>query len=262
VVVSRPFCRPGAGGMARLDAWLLRAVDCVVVTGAEEAERCIDFGLPRSKIRTVRPGISPVAEGARPGQLEGTQSGVRYIACAGPIESHKNLRMAVWAFGVLDYLYNDLHLMLVGTGPEEARLRKFATDVGVDRLVHFLGDRANLGEYFAAAEAVWVLGSRGGTGSILTAMAAGRPAIAVRTPETAALLGDGETGCLIAPNDPADLARQTRALLNDPERCRRLGEAGRRRIDRDFSVASMVRDQECVYDEVMPNPPTVRAVAG
>jgi glycosyltransferase involved in cell wall biosynthesis len=262
VVVSRPLCRQSSGMVTRFDAWLLRAADRVAVHRTEEAERCLGLGVPRAKIQTVHAGMVPVSDTSTPRPLDGVAPGFRYVACVGPMAPHKNLKMTIWAFGVLDYLYNDLHLLLIGSGPELARLRKFAADVGVGHLIHFLGDRADLAECFTAAEVAWVTGSSGGTGAILSAMAAGRPIIAERTRETAELLGDGEMGRLIAPNDPAELARQTRALLDDSELRHRLGETGRRRIAEDFSPADMVRDYARIYDEVAPNRASVLACAG
>ena len=44
------------------------------------------------------------------------------------------LKDAVWAFDVLHYLYNDLHLLLIGTGSHERPLKAFAWEVGVGPL--------------------------------------------------------------------------------------------------------------------------------
>jgi glycosyltransferase involved in cell wall biosynthesis len=178
------------------------------------------------------------------------EEGRRYIACVGPIESHKRLKDAVWAFDVLHYIYKDLHLLLIGTGPDEPRLRTFVRDVGIEDLVHFLGDRSDLAELFALSELVWVPGRSGGVGAIVEAMAASRPVIATRLPESAELLADGATGCLVPANDPAELSRQTRRLMDDVSLRARMGEAGRQRATREFDAADMVRDYEAIYEEL------------
>ena len=46
------------------------------------------------------------------------------------------------------------------------------------------------------------------------------------------------------------------ALLRDPDRARRLGEAGRRRAASEFGHAAMVRRIESVYREVLGRPAT------
>ena len=71
--------------------------------------------------------------------------------------------------------------------------------------------------------------------------------VASRWPGLAEVIADGETGVLVAPGDKAALARETRALLDDPERRRRLGEAGRRRATERFGAEAMVRNHESLY---------------
>ena len=76
----------------------------------------------------------------------------------------------------------------------------------------------------------------GGVGAALEAMAAGRPVVASRLADLAEIVVDGETGFLVEPNNKAALARQTRLLLDDPQRRRRMGEAGRQRVAEHFRV--------------------------
>ena len=61
------------------------------------------------------------------------------------------------------------------------------------------------------------------------------------------MIADGETGLLVPPGDQAALARETRGLLDDPERRRRLGAAGQRRAAECFGVAALVRAYEALY---------------
>ena len=65
------------------------------------------------------------------------------------------------------------------------------------------------------------------------------------------LVLDGETGVLIPPDDPAALTAAIRRLAADPERSRRMGEAGRRRVIAVFSAEVMAREFEAVYDELL-----------
>lgn len=251
LLVSRPLTGSFPALGKRLNGWLLGGVDCVVISGAEEREQCLRVGVPAARLRLVRAGVRLPAAVSAPSPER------RFIACVGPIESRKGLKDAVWAFDVLHYLYNDLHLLLVGTGPHERQLRAFAQDVGVAHLVHFLGDRADVSDVFAMAEVVWVPGRSGGVGAIMEAMAAGRPIVASRLRDSVELLGDGQAGVLIPPNDPAELARQTRRLLDDADLRQRLGEAGRSRAARDFDGGDMVCDYQSLYEELTLDQPRV-----
>jgi len=147
----------------------------------------------------------------------------------GPLEPVKGFCDAIWAFDILQFLYDDLHLLLVGAGPDEPNLHRFARRTGATGRIHFLGERDDLDEVLGHAEVVW-LPSRADRGTLaaLEAMAAARPVVASRWPGLAEVIADGETGLLVPPGDKAALARQTRLLLDDPALARRLGEAGRR----------------------------------
>jgi glycogen synthase len=69
----------------------------------------------------------------------------------------------------------------------------------------------------------------------LEAMACGTPVVASRVGGIPEVVVDGETGWLVAPGDPAELGGALRHALDDPERARRMGEAGRRRVEAHFS---------------------------
>ena len=70
--------------------------------------------------------------------------------------------------------------------------------------------------------------------------------------ETAAaeLIEDGRQGLLVPPKDPLSLASAICRLAEDPDLARRLAEAGRRRVEEEFSVDAMVRGNLAVYREL------------
>jgi glycogen synthase len=69
----------------------------------------------------------------------------------------------------------------------------------------------------------------------LEAMACGTPVVASRVGGIPEVVVDGETGWLVEPGEPAALGAALRRALADPERARRMGEAGRRRVESHFS---------------------------
>src|SRR5262249_19794866 len=155
----------------------------------------------------LTPGVEPVAELA-PADLPGLPADARVVLGVGPLERHKGFREAVWAFDIVAHVHPAPHLVLVGTGPDRARVADFARAIRIDRPLHLVGRVAALGRWLARAEVVWVPSLReGGHGAALEAMAAGKPVVASRLPGLAELLGDA--GLLATPADKADLARQT-----------------------------------------------------
>ena len=60
---------------------------------------------------------------------------------------------------------------------------------------------------------------------------------------------DGDTGLLVEPGRPEALAAAIRLLLEDPERSRVMGRAGRRRVEAQFSWASVAARTREVYGD-------------
>jgi glycosyltransferase involved in cell wall biosynthesis len=211
LVVSEP--RRG-GRWTALDRQLLKLADAVAGTSAE---------LP--------PAVGPPAPGASPPPDVPLPPGARLVACVGALAPAHGFRDAVWAADILKYAVPDLHLAIVGDGPERVRLRPFIDRVNKARAEEFLylwPPRPDVAALLARAEVVWVPSrSECGRQVLLEAQAAGRPVVASALPGLATLVEDGGTGLLVPPGDPPALARQTRRLLDDPELARRLGSAAR-----------------------------------
>ncbi len=250
VVVSRPLPdRPGARPPP-LDRWLLGRARAVIARGEGEQRRLERQGLAAGRIRLIPPAV-PDAVGAAGGLRRslGLSADDRLVACVGPVEQSKGFRDAVWAFDILQFLFDDLHLIMIGDGPYREELRRFARAIGVPPRIHWVNPPPDVPGLLADFDVVWVP-SRAGGGSnvVLEAMAAGRPVVATPTGDLAAIVADGQTGYIVAAGDKVALARRTRRLLDDPALRRRLGDAGRRRARERFRVADLVRRHAEVYE--------------
>jgi glycosyltransferase involved in cell wall biosynthesis len=87
--------------------------------------------------------------------------------------------------------------------------------------------------------------------SALEAMALGKPVVACRVGGTPEVVVDGETGVLVSPGRPEELAGALEGLLEDPDRARAMGAAGRRRVRDAFDFEQMVSKIEAVYRRVI-----------
>lgn len=98
----------------------------------------------------------------------------------------------------------------------------------------------------------------------LEAMSCGTPVIASATGGIKEVVVDGQTGYLVPfdqdpvtgfPTDPEkfarDLAFQINRLLEDPERCKRFGDAGRRRVEETFSWTAIAKQTIRLYEQVI-----------
>jgi glycogen synthase len=93
----------------------------------------------------------------------------------------------------------------------------------------------------------------------LEAMACGTPVVASRVGGIPEVVVDGETGWLVPPGDPAVLARTLRDALAHPARARRMGEAGRRRVEAHFSWDRIAERTLAVYGDAIAAKAAARA---
>ena len=128
-----------------------------------------------------------------------------------------------------------VRLLLVG-GSEDERsvdwLRSVAAEAGVtDNLRwHSAVPQHELPDFYAAADICAVPSFHESFGLVaLEAMASGTPVVAASVGALRILIRDGETGCLVPSHSPVDFARCVEELLDNPQRRRRMGEAGVRR---------------------------------
>ena len=141
---------------------------------------------------------------------------------------------------------------LVGEGGEQAALESQARALGIADRVRFLGHRDDVPELLAACN-VFVLPSlyEGLPLSVLEAMAAAKPVVATAIDGTGEAVVDGVTGLLVPPADPVRLAGAIRGLLADGALASRMGEEGRARVRREFSLRKMIEGVTGVYDELL-----------
>ena len=145
----------------------------------------------------------------------------------------------------------DATFVLAGEGSLRAEMERRARELGVAGRCLFLGQRSDVPALLAAAD-LFVLPSlfEGLPLSVLEAMAAARPVVATAIGGTDEVVTDGLTGLLVPPRDSAALAAAIRRLQADPALARRLGGAGRERVEREFSSTVTARGAMRIYDEV------------
>ncbi len=153
-------------------------------------------------------------------------------------------------------------LILAGSGPEEARLRRMAAELGIDRDVEFLGSRDDVPALLSAAD-LFVLPSHeeGLPNAVLEAMAAGLPIVATDVGGVREQL-DGGAGVLVPPRDPEALASALGALASAPGRRSSLGRAARERAERRFSWTATVARYAELYRGLTGKGPTQPLLAG
>ncbi|HEV3118197.1 MAG TPA: glycosyltransferase [Gemmataceae bacterium] len=240
----------------RLDLRLLRRADRMVVATCAEAERGQQLGVACERLVAIASGVQCPAAHEQPEKslhrFLRLKDSDRLIVCVGPLQPHKGFYEAIWAFDILHYLYDNLRLVVVGDGPDRGRLEEFVRHILGAGSVHLIGRQPEVLPLLSQAEVVWVPSRTGGGVNVaLEAMAAGRPVVASRVRDLAEVIHDGVGGLLVPPGDKVALARQTRLLLDDPVRARRLGAAARQRVLKEFAAANVIERHTDLYQSVL-----------
>jgi glycosyltransferase involved in cell wall biosynthesis len=243
-----------SGRLSRLDRRLLRQAAAVIASSAGEQGNLVRQGIAVEQVVRIPPGVAPAAAPASATtslrKMLGLDDGARILICAGALEPREGHLDGIWCLDILKYLYPNLHLVLFGEGSDRQRLQSFVRSIGAAANVHFVGWQTEEASLLAQAEVVWIPSRKAsGVDAALGAMAAGRPVVATRVPAANELVVEGETGFLVTPQDKIAMARQTRQLLDDPQRRQRMGEQARQRAESQFSAALLVERAARLYQE-------------
>ncbi len=140
----------------------------------------------------------------------------------------------------------------MGDGPRQAAVERRARELGLADRVPFRGHRDDVARRLARAQ-LFVLASRweGFPRSILEAMRAGLPVVATDVGGVSESVAHGETGRLVPPGRPGELAGALEGLLASPDLRRSMGRAGRARYEERFTFDRMFEETLRVYEEVL-----------
>jgi glycosyltransferase involved in cell wall biosynthesis len=141
--------------------------------------------------------------------------------------------------------------LLVGEAPEGMRLRldSLARSLGIANRIHFAGQQPEPGPWYAAMDVyVHAAESEGLGKTILEAMAHRLPVVAFPVGGVRESVQDGVTGFLPSAGDVEEFARRVERLLRDGALARRMGEAGRERVERHFSPRNMAERMMDLFD--------------
>jgi glycosyltransferase involved in cell wall biosynthesis len=175
------------------------------------------------------------------------------ILFLGRLAPKKRVSDLIRAFNQMEEEY-DAELVIVGEGPQKDELEKLTAELGLTDRVTFAGrvDSDEIPRYYASAE-LFVLPSvwEGHPLTLLEAWAAGCPVIASDVEGIAEFVEHGETGHLVEPEQPAELADALRYAFDNPDERREWGEAARATAQAEFSWETAARKTRRIYDTVV-----------
>jgi len=240
-----------------LDAKVASRIVATTSAYAESSEFLADY---LNKVRIVPNGVD--LDRFRPGlDISGVRERLglkdeRIIFFAGRLVPYKGLEYLLEAFSALCERRNDLRLVLLGTGPLIADLRRRVRVMHLGEMVRFIASvsEEELPRFYAASDVV-VMPSRsrseGFCISALQGMACGKPIVATRVGGVPFLVRDEKTGILVEPKDWRQLFSAISRILENPALAARMGRAGRRRAERFFSWSRVAEMIDRIYEEIL-----------
>lgn len=229
--------------------WLLRRCPALLANSEAARRNAEALGAARAAVH-VLPNVIDVAAmdrtrdviAAVPGAGDdGTASGGRLVVAVGRLVSQKRLDRFLRALALARRDDPALRGVVVGDGPERSELEALARRLGLlPGAVAFLGRRDDVPALLRAAD-VLVLTSdhEGSPNVVLEAMACRRPVVTTPAGEAGAIVVDGETGYVVPFDDLPLMAERLVRLAGSPSLRSAFGEAGRRRVERCYSVAGL-----------------------
>lgn len=226
----------------------------IAVSDRVRKEFIEEIGVPARKVELVHNGIevgAPPAFDASAKRREiGLTDGDRVLCTVGRLAAIKNYGFLLENFPKVLAEFPRTKLIMIGEGPERARLEKMVREMNLENSVFMLGERGDVREWLSLSH-VFLLPSfyEGISIALLEALGLGVPAVATRVGGTPEVIRDGESGLLVAVGDGDGLARAVIGLLKNESDRRRMGEAARNTVEREFNLATISRRYESIYLE-------------
>ena len=231
---------------------LLVTADALPCVSAATAEQFRD-----GPVRVVHDGLAvrhvPVPRAQARAALDVAED-ARAFAVLGRVSPWKGQDVLIGALAADDRLGDAVALVCGapwrGDERHERELRELAARLGVAERVRFLGFRDDVDVVLGAVDAVVVPSTQPDPlpNAALEAAAAGRCVVAAAHGGLTEIVRDGETGLLVAPDDPVALAATLAEL--DPATAERLGAAAAADVLERFAPERLLEEVQDLYDQL------------
>jgi len=170
------------------------------------------------------------------------------VVCA--LRPEKGLDTLIRAFAQLKR--HDITLVIVGSGPEEARLKAVADELNLGDSCHFEPTTSDVASWLSRID-IFVLPSRTEalSNSLMEAMACRCCVVASRVGGNPELVDEGLTGMLFEAGNAEDLAVKLRTLLDAPARTRQMAAAGSAKMAANFTYSRAAMTMQKIYESIL-----------
>lgn len=214
-------------------------------------------GAPSEKLTVVHEGVKvpPKLSAARRAAARARwaiSADTPLLGCVGVLLPDKGQEWLIRALAALRKELPETKLLLAGDGPCRPKLEALARELSVMDAVLFAGFVKEVEMVYAALD-VFLLPSffEALNNSLLAAMACEVPSIAFNRGALGEIIEDGKSGLLVSGPNVEEITASAMKILSSRALAKKLGEAGRRRVEENFSAEHMVEGMIRVYEEIL-----------
>ncbi len=174
------------------------------------------------------------------------------LACSGRLEERKGQEYLVSAMRNI----NNAKIIFAGKADDAYlnRIKTMCNEFNISERVIFAGHRKDVPALLRQIDifAFPVIIGEGFSRAVLEAMAAGKPVIATDDAGNPEAVKDGETGHIVPIKDPEALSEKINDLIRNKEKRNQMGLAGRKRLEKMFTIQRYVESVERLYHDILP----------
>lgn len=231
--------------------------DKVVAVSEATRNSVIASGIPADSVETIYNGIDALRELGDDEKsrireelgIEDSELVIGVVARLVELKGHKYLLEAVKQ---LCGRYDNIRLLIVGTGPLENKLKNYASELGIADKVVFAGFRSDVENIMNIID-ISVLPSltEALSLSLIEGMAVGKPCVGSQVGGIPEVVRDGENGFLVPPGDSKKLADAIGRLLESGELRLSMGQKGKAYMEEKFTASGMADKIERLYEQCL-----------
>jgi glycosyltransferase involved in cell wall biosynthesis len=241
-----------------LERWTARITYAIVTLTPQEKEDHLRFRIaPEEQFTVIHSGVDLrtfQADQFQPNEIKtslGIPPEMMVVGTVGRLTPVKGQAVLLRAASELILRGEKIFLVLLGDGELRRDLEQLTIRIGIAGNVRFLGWRPDVARVMAACDIFCLPSLNEGMGKVLVeAMAMGKPIIACSIGGIPDIVRFGENGLLVPVGDAAAWVEAIASLCRDPERRRRMGDAGKQMAAR-YSEEDMIKRIDRLYGKLL-----------
>lgn len=250
-----PLLDPGRGAALRTVFSRVDLIHCV----SDDMRRTVEgFGATPEKILVNRPAVDAAAFQRTTPYGKGDRSGSVRLLSVGRLHWKKGLEEGVLAVHRLVEQGLDVRYRIVGEGFERERLTFLIHELGLASRVELLGSQPapEVRRHLEEADILLLPSSSEGlSNAVLEAMAMELPVVTTTAGGMTEAIDDGVEGYVVAPHNVGAMADRVGALAGNPALRLAMGQRGRARVLRDFTLERQVSRFVAAYEALLGDGP-------